>query len=282
MELDKARVMRIIKAAIKEDVGKGDITTTAFIPKWKSSEARIIAKEESVLCGINIAEWVFSAVDYSVRFKPQAEDGQKVYPGEFVAFVEGHARAILTAERVALNFISLLSGIATETRKYVEKCAKYNVSVLDTRKTFPLLRYLEKYAVSVGGGKNHRMDLGDMVMIKDNHLKAQDSKPDIKAFRQKVQTNVKIEVEVDTIDQYKKVLIEKPDIIMLDNMSPEDVREAIRLRAERSLTEAVVLEVSGGINLNNVEEYAKTGVDTISIGALTHSVKSADFSLDII
>ncbi|MFH1791415.1 MAG: nicotinate-nucleotide diphosphorylase (carboxylating), partial [Candidatus Omnitrophota bacterium] len=166
IELDKNRVKKIIRAALKEDLGRGDITTNFIIPKLESVNGVIFANEECVLCGISIAEWIFSEMDFSVRFKPQAEDGEALHPGQEAAFVEGHARAILTAERVALNFLSFLSGIATETRKYVDKAGDRACRVLDTRKTFPLLRYLEKYAVQVGGGHNHRMDLGEMVMVK--------------------------------------------------------------------------------------------------------------------
>ena len=282
MKLDKARVMRIIKAAIKEDLGIGDITSNSLISKLDSAKGSIIANEESVLCGITIAEWIFGAIDYSVRFKPQARDGDIVHPGEDVAFVEGHARAILASERLALNFMSLLSGIATETKKYVEKTKKYGVKILDTRKTFPLLRYLEKYAVSIGGGYNHRMNLGEMVMVKDNHLKVLDAKIDIRSLRNKLQRNIKIEVEVENLDQFKQAVMRKPDIIMLDNMDPDDIRKAVRLRNEKPSSKNVKLEVSGGITLDNVEKYAETGVDRISIGAITDSVEGIDFSLSLI
>ena len=165
MELNKARVMRIIKAALKEDIGKGDVTTNSLVRKLASIKACITANEECVICGINIAEWVLAGLDYSIRFKPQVSDGDIVAKGKEVAFIEGHARAVLTAERTMLNFLSLLSGITTETKKYVDKVKAYNVKILDTRKTFPLLRYLEKYAVSVGGGYNHRMNLGEMAQV---------------------------------------------------------------------------------------------------------------------
>lgn len=282
MKLDKARVIRIIKAALKEDLGKGDITTTLLVSKPRSSKGVIIANEDCILCGINIAEWVFAAVDYSVRFKPQASDGTKVHRGEEIAFVEGHARTILTAERLTLNYISLLSGIATETRKYVDKIENYGVKILDTRKTFPLLRYLEKYAVSVGGGYNHRMNLSEMVMVKDNHLRLQDTKLNIKSLRKRSPSNIKIEVEVNNLDEFEKVLMQKPDIIMLDNMKTQDVKKAAALRDKQTFGSDIILESSGGITLDNVEEYAKAGVDTISIGAITDSVRSIDFSLNLI
>lgn len=284
MELNKARVMRIIKAALKEDIGKGDITTYSLVPKLASTKACITANEECVICGINIAEWVLAGLDYSVRFKPQVSDGDAVSKGKEVAFIEGHARAILTAERTMLNFLAFLSGIATRTKKYVDKVEAYNVKILDTRKTFPLLRYLEKYAVSVGGGYNHRMNLGEMAMVKDNHMKVIGAQAHRCAgLRNKIQKNVKIEVEAENLEQFEDALKQMPDIIMLDNMSTEDIKKAVRIRneSEKALRDTV-LEASGGITLDNVEDYAKTGVDTISIGAITDSVRSIDFSLNIL
>ena len=286
MELNKARVMRIIKAALKEDIGKGDITTNSLIRKLRSIKACITLNEECVICGINIAEWVLAGLDYSIRFKPQVSDGDIAAKGKEVAFIEGHARAILTAERTMLNFLSLLSGIATETKKYVDKVKTYNVKILDTRKTFPLLRYLEKYAVSVGRGYNHRMNLNEMVMVKENHKKIQNpniTKSQIPNLRERIQKNIKIEVEVESLEQFEDVLKQMPDIIMLDNMNVEDIKKAVRIRneSEKALRDTI-LEVSGGITLDNVEEYAKTGIDTISIGAITDSVRSIDFSLNVL
>ncbi|MDD5438567.1 MAG: carboxylating nicotinate-nucleotide diphosphorylase [Candidatus Omnitrophica bacterium] len=278
---DKARVIRIIKAALKEDIGSGDITTMTMVPKTKSIKGIIIAREECVLAGIQIAEWVFSCLDYSIRFKPQAFDGDKVHPEEEIALIEGPARGILTGERTALNFMSFLSGIATEVRKYADIAGTYGVKVLDTRKTLPLLRYLEKYAVTVGGGYNHRMDLGGMIMVKDNHLAVCGKKINVNALRRNVTKNVTIEVEVDNLADFRCVLEGRPDIIMLDNMSVDDIRKAVGLRNEKNRT-VPVLEASGGITLDNIEQYAKTGVDTISIGAITDSVRGIDFSLDII
>ncbi len=286
MELNKARVIRIIKAALKEDIGKGDITTNSLVGKLASIKACITANEECVICGINIAEWVLAGLDYSIRFKPQVSDGDIAAKGKEVAFIEGHARAILTAERTMLNFLSLLSGIATETKKYVDKVKTYNVKILDTRKTFPLLRYLEKYAVSVGRGYNHRMNLNEMVMVKENHKKIQNpniTKSQIPNLRERIQKNIKIEVEVESLEQFEDVLKQMPDIIMLDNMNVEDIKKAVRIRneSEKALRDTI-LEVSGGITLDNVEEYAKTGIDTISIGAITDSVRSIDFSLNVL
>lgn len=278
--LDKARVMRIIRAALKEDIGRGDITTDSLVSKIDSAKAGIFANEDCVICGIDIAEWVLSSLDYSVRFKPQVSDGDCVKEGKEVAFIEGHARAILTAERVMLNFLSLLSGISTETRRYVDKVKPYNVRILDTRKTLPLLRYLEKYAVLVGGGHNHRMDLGEMVMVKDNHKKISNVKFLISNLRGKIEKATKIEVEVENLEEFEKVLKQKPDIIMLDNMSAGDVKKAVQIRKDNNLENKIMLEASGGITLDNIEEYAKAGVDAISIGAITDSVRGIDFSLN--
>jgi len=280
--MDKERVLKIIKAALKEDMGKSDITTSIVIPKLESIKACVAANEDCVICGMNIAEWTLDALDYSVRFKPQVNDGDTVNKGKDVAYLEGHARAILTAERTMLNFLSFLSGISTETKKYVDKVKKYNVKILDTRKTIPLMRYLEKYAVSVGGGCNHRMDLSEMVLVKDNHKKIKNQILKIKNIREKIQKNIKIEIEVEDLKEFGDVLKEKPDIIMLDNMSVDDVRKAVEIRKISELAEVVSLEVSGGITLDNIEDYAKTGIDAISVGALTDSVRGIDFSLNII
>jgi len=281
MQLDKARVQRIIKAALKEDIGEGDITSVSIIPKLASVKASIVAKEECVVCGIDIAEWVQSACDYTVRFKPQVEDKDTVRKGKEIAFIEGRARGILKAERTMLNFLSLLSGIATEAKKYADKVKKYNVKIMDTRKTFPLLRYLEKYAVTVGEAYNHRMDLSEMVLVKDNHIRVHGTRDTVQGIRKKVQKGMRIEIEVDDIKQFEEVLKERPDIIMLDNMSVSEVKKAVEMRKTEGM-DKVALEVSGGITLDNVEDYAKTGIDTISVGALTDSVRGIDFSLNII
>ena len=285
MKLDKKRTTKIIKAALKEDIGIGDITTMSTIPKLESIKASIVTNEDCVICGMNVAEWTINAVDYSVRFKPQVENGQKAYKGKEIVFLEGHAKAILSAERTMLNFLSFLSGIATKTRGFLEKIKSYDTKIYDTRKTFPLLRYLEKYAVTVGGGHNHRLGLWDQVLVKENHMKIakmDGKKSSVKILRAKVTKNIKIEVEVENLDQFKIMLGQKPDIIMLDNMTTNDVKKAVELKKKITSKEKPILEVSGGITIDNVEEYAKTGVDRISIGALTDSVESVDMSLEII
>jgi len=290
MQLDKERVLPIIKAALKEDIGKGDITTQSIIDKYAPIDAAIVAREECVVCGLRIAEWLMAQLDYSARFKPNCDDGDLVGAGKEAAFIEGHANSILRAERTMLNFLSFLSGISTQVKLFVDKAKPYGVKIMDTRKTFPLLRYLEKYAVSVGGGANHRMGLYDQVLIKDNHIKAISRQ--LSAIRKKNalkglvesarRKNIKgtvIEIEVTTIEEFNDALSGVPDIIMLDNMNPREVKACMEVRRLSKIKP--LLEVSGGITLDNVEEYAKTKVDMISIGFLTDSVKSVDMSLDV-
>lgn len=271
-------VKEIIKKALKEDIGKRDITTTTIIPENKYAKAILLAKENCVICGLNIAAEVFRIQDKKIKFMSNVLDGKKIKEGKIIAHISGRAQSILTAERVALNFLSLLSGIATKTRAYVDKVKPYKVKILDTRKTIPGLRELEKYAVRIGGGYNHRMRLDEMVLIKDNHLKIQSSKSKIKDLRQRVPKNIKIEIEVKNLREFKEALEAGPDIIMLDNMKVEDIRKAVLLRK----IAVSKIEVSGNVNLNNVRKIAKTGPDMISVGALTHSVQAVDISLEIL
>lgn len=267
-------VSNIIKQALREDIGKGDITTTKFIPRDKYVKAILLAKEDCVVCGLGIARDVFKFQDKNIKFKPQVSDGQKIKKGKIIAHIFGRAQSILTAERVALNFLSLLSGVATKTRAYVDKLKPYKVKILDTRKTIPGLRELEKYAVRRGGGYNHRMRLDEMLLIKDNHLRILGRHEELA----KLKRDYKLEIEVKNLREFKKILGLRPDIIMLDNMQVEDIRKAVILRK----TAMPKIEVSGNVNLNNVREIAKTGVDMISVGALTHSVKAVDISLEIL
>jgi len=292
MQLEKERVLPIIKAALKEDIGKADITTQALIDKFTSANAAIVVREECVVCGLKIAEWAMSQIDYSVRFKPNCDEGDAVGAGKEIAFLEGHADAILRAERTMLNFLSLLSGVATKTKQFADKARPYGVKVLDTRKTIPLLRYLEKYAVSVGGGTNHRMGLYDQVLVKDNHIKVKGvgcrvkgeaKKTDLKnlvelARKQSLKGTV-VEIEVTSIEEFEDAIQGRPDIIMLDNMSPRNIKACIEMRRLSKIKP--LLEASGGITLDNIEEYAKTKVDMISVGSLTSSVRGIDMSLEI-
>ena len=285
MKLDKKRTLGIIKAALKEDIGEGDVTTVSTIPRLESVKASIMVNEDCIVCGMDVAEWIINSVDFSVRFKPQVNDGEHVCKGKEIIFLEGHARGILSTERTMLNFLSFLSGISTKTGEFVKKVEKYGSKIYDTRKTLPLLRYLEKYAVHTGGGYNHRIGLWDQVLIKENHLhimKGEERKKPVSSVRKKVTKNIKIEVEVENIKEFKSMLAEKPNIIMLDNMSAADVKTCVDLRNEKSLKEKVLLEASGGIDSENVEEYAKTGIDRISVGSLTSSIKSIDMSLELI
>jgi len=290
VQIDRDRVLPIIKAALKEDIGRGDITTSVLVDKFLSSRATIIAKEDCVVCGLKIAEWIMTQVDYSVRFKPNCNDGDFVGRDKELAFLEGHISSILRAERTMLNFIEFLSGIATKTKTFVDLVKPYGVKIMDTRKTYPLLRYLEKYAVSTGGGSNHRMGLYDQVLIKDNHIRIHQVtiphghrlslKELVETARKKNMRGTVIEIEAANTAEFQDALQGKPDIIMLDNMTPEDVKACVEIR-RMSKTKAM-LEVSGGINIDNIDQYASTGIDMISVGALTHSVKSIDVSLEIV
>ncbi len=291
--LDKKRVDAIIRFALKEDIWTGDITSEAILNRFLVADGVIVAREKGVVCGMQIIERVFAAVDCSLKFRPQVKDGDRIEAGQEIAFTEGDAHSILKAERTALNFLGFLSGVATRTSEMVEAVRGTDVKIYDTRKTIPLHRYLEKYAVTMGGGYNHRKGLWDMVLIKDNHLRAlgmQIGTADsglvaseaVKRARGAVQKNVKVEIEVENLTECAGALEEKPDVIMLDNMRPGTVKEAVAIRKEKGLENTVLFEVSGGINMLNIREYAETGVDIISVGALTSSIKPVDFSLEII
>jgi nicotinate-nucleotide pyrophosphorylase (carboxylating) len=259
---------------LAEDLGAGDATTDAIVPEDATATADLLLKERGVVCGLAHAEAVFRELDPDVNFQPLAADGELVEPGP-VARIEGSARAVLTGERTALNLLGRMSGIATLTRRYVEAVADTGAVILDTRKTTPGLRALEKEAVGVGGATNHRMRLDDGVLIKDNHLRLAGS------IREVVEsargTGLPVEVECDTLDQVREALDAGADRILLDNMSPSELREAVQLIGGRAETEA-----SGGVSLDTVREIAETGVDFISVGALTHSARSLDVSLEVL
>jgi nicotinate-nucleotide pyrophosphorylase (carboxylating) len=256
---------------LAEDVGDGDLTSLAVIDEDATCAARLLVKEPGVICGLAVAADIFDRLGASVE--PLAADGDRVEPGE-VALVEGPARGVLTGERLALNVLGRLSGIATLTRRYVDAVAGTGAVVLDTRKTTPGLRALEKYAVACGGGQNHRVGLYDGVLIKDNHLRLVPSLPD--AVARAKETGVPVEVECDTLAQVREALEAGADSILLDNMSVEELREAVRLAGGR-----VRLEASGGVTLETIRAIAETGVDFISVGALTHSARALDFSLEV-
>jgi len=284
MELDRRKIAEIVKAALKEDIGLIDVTTTSLIQKNTKARADIITREDGVVAGLDLCEGVFEQLDKDIKFKPQAKDGDMIYRDKALSYLEGPARGILTGERVALNFLAYLSGIATSTHEFVVKCKPYNVKVMDTRKTTPGLRYLEKYAVRKGGGYNHRMGLWDQVLVKDNHLKVVNNKSYaiskmLRDLRQKVQKNIKIEMEVEDLKAFEEALNGSPDIIMLDNFKPKDVARAVEIRNKRG--NKPFIEVSGNITLENIESYAKERPDVISIGEMTHSARSLDLSMEI-
>ena len=269
-----------IEIALREDLGDGDVTTDFFVSKNQQAMARIVAHERVILAGTETTAEVFRRVDSTLDVAVLRNDGSEVNAGENVIELRGSARPILKAERVALNFLQRLSGIATLTRKFVDAAANDRVKILDTRKTTPGLRALEKAAVVAGGGANHRFGLFDMVLLKDNHLAANTG---FDAFAKAVhkvreaRPNVQIEVEADTLEQVRTFLeIDGIDLILLDNMKPAQIREAIALGKNK-----VKFEASGGVTLKNVRQIAVTGVDYISIGALTHSPRAVDFSLEL-
>lgn len=281
MKFFSVQIEHIIAQALEEDLGQGDVTTKALISPNVKAGGCLIAKSGGVVAGVKIVEMVFHHVDSLLKFEKHVCDGDKVEQGDTVAVVKGQASSILKAERTALNFLQHLSGIATETAKYVEAVFGTNARILDTRKTVPGLRLLEKYAVRMGGGYNHRQNLGSGVLIKDNHLAAVRAEgisleEAIKQTRTNVPMNLKIEVEVKTVEQAQEALKGGSDIILLDNMGIEDMRRVVELTRGQALTEA-----SGGISLDNVRSVAETGVDFISIGSLTHSVKAMDISLEL-
>jgi nicotinate-nucleotide pyrophosphorylase (carboxylating) len=266
---------RLAYAALAEDVGEGDVTTEAVVDAEASGSAVILLKEPGVVCGLGIVEAVFRALDEEVEVEALVDEGSLVESRTAVVRLSGPLRAILTGERTALNYLGRLCGIATLTRRYVDAVEGTGVAILDTRKTTPGLRVLEKHAVAVGGGRNHRLGLDDGVLIKDNHLRAGGSIRDaVEAAR--AATHLPIEVECDTIEQVSEALEARADAILLDNMTPDGLLAASVLVRGRAR-----LEASGGVSLENVRAIAETGVDEISIGALTHSARSLDVSLEL-
>ena len=281
MKILNRQIEELIDRTLAEDLGWGDVTTEALVSDKQLGKASIIAKAKGVIAGIEVAKQVFLKVDPKLKVDILIKDGASIKPGDLIAKIEGKVANILRAERVALNFLQHLSGIASVTARYVEAVKGLPVQITDTRKTIPGLRALEKHAVKAGGGKNHRMHLGDGVLIKDNHLSALCSqglniKEIIVRARQKADSKLKIEVEVKTPQEAVEAAEAGADIIMLDNMNLDDMRQAVRLIKSQALIEA-----SGGITLDKVRVVAETGVDFISIGALTHSAKALDISLEL-
>ncbi len=267
----------LITLAIQEDFGRGDVTAEAIFDEGARASGEIVAKEAMVLAGGEVAREVFARVDAEMTFDLIAQDGETLEKGQVVAFIEGRARSVLAAERTALNFLQRLSGIATLTRQFVDAVSGTKTRVCDTRKTAPGFRALDKHAVKMGGGHNHRADLASGILIKDNHIAALGS---VKAAVARAKANaphsLRIEVEVTALDQIEDALTAGAEILLLDNMIPERVAEAVARIGGRALT-----EVSGGVRLENIRAYAVHGVDYISVGALTHSARAVDLSLEV-
>ncbi|HEY2329245.1 MAG TPA: carboxylating nicotinate-nucleotide diphosphorylase [Verrucomicrobiae bacterium] len=280
VELTAAEIRRAVRAALAEDIGSGDATTLATVPASAISVARMNARELLVVAGIEFAEIAFRELSPKIKIQKLARDGQKVAAGKTLLKISGSSRAILSAERVALNFVQRLSGVATATAQFVNEINGTGAKILDTRKTTPGWRRFEKYAVACGGGKNHRLGLFDMILIKDNHLVAlQSEKPNAIAAavlraREKF-PKLKIEVEADNLKQVEQAVAAGADIILFDNMTLKELRDAVKIISGRAKTEA-----SGGVNLKTARAIAKTGMDFISVGAITHSARAVDIGLD--
>lgn len=281
---------QLIRNALKEDIGRADITSRILLPPREKLKAEILLKEDAIIAGLDIAKMIFKTLDRSVRFDAQCADGSSQRAGKVIVKLKGNARGILSGERTALNFLSHLCGIAALTGKFVSAVRPYKVKIMDTRKTIPGLRELQKYAVRIGGGYNHRRGLWDGVLIKDNHIAASGLRfrdfslgELVRAVQKKSPRSLKIEIEVKNLREFKEALGAGPDIIMLDNMKIADIRKAVAIRrAAGGARQETLLEVSGGVSLNNAREIAATGIDIISIGALTHSVRAVDMSLEVI
>ena len=294
VELDLEKIRDIVQLAIKEDIGDGDITSKIFIPGGSETKGMLIAKEAGIVAGLPVAGYVLSQIDENLIFTSNIEDGSRVKKGTIIGSVKGLTLSLLSAERLVLNFLQRLSGIATATNRFAEKIKGYGTQIMDTRKTAPGWRYLEKYAVRVGGGINHRMGLYDQILIKDNHLKAMGSEKEngtisrlVRKAREQIENGMLIEVEVEDLCQIKDVVDAGVDIILFDNMEPSKIREAVDIVREIEKNQdagtgkAILTEASGNITIENVEEYADAGVDRISVGAITHSARALDISFDI-
>lgn len=268
----------VIEVALKEDMPRGDITSENIIPPDSESEAIILAKEQGILAGIKVAGSVFGKIDPSIRFKNVFEDGQIFKKGDILARLKGNSISILKGERTALNFLQRMSGIATTTWKFVRVLEGTHTKILDTRKTTPGLRFLEKYAVRMGGGVNHRFNLSDMVLIKDNHLKLVGGIQEaVRRAKKRVKKGIKVEVETTSLEDVKEAVQSGADMVMLDNMPLEKIGEVVKW-----VKGTVPLEVSGKVTLRRVKEIASLGIDFISVGSLTHSYRSVDISVEFL
>ncbi|OBR92350.1 MULTISPECIES: carboxylating nicotinate-nucleotide diphosphorylase [Clostridium] len=271
-------VDKLIKNALIEDINYGDVTTDNLLLESEVSKGRFIAKESGVIAGIDVAKRVFEIVDSSIRFNIKAKDSSKVEKDDVIVELEGNSKSILKGERVALNILQRMCGIATKTNNMVDLVKDYDVKIVDTRKTLPGFRILDKYSVTAGGGYNHRLNLSDFVMIKDNHIRAVGSITEaVKRIKNKIPFTAKVEVEVENLDQLKEAVNTEVDVIMLDNMDVDTMRKAVKF-----VNKKFILEASGNVTENTIVDIASTGVDIISIGSLTHSVKAMDISLRFI
>jgi len=277
LPLNLKAVEKIVTLSLKEDIGKGDITTNLIVNDKLKCLAIIKSKDTGVLAGNPIAELVFKRLDPRIKYIQRKKDGDTINPNDIIAEVRGSVRTVLTGERLSLNFLQRLSGIATLSQKFVNKTKGFDVKIIDTRKTTPGLRILEKYAVTVGGCYNHRFGLFDGILIKDNHIQIAGNIEKVVLKVRAKHKNKEIEVETSNINQVREALKSGADIIMLDNMTPDKIKKAVKIIDSKAMTEA-----SGGINLDNIGEYAKTGVDYISVGFLTHSAKSLDIGLYVL
>lgn len=283
MKLRENIIRKIVKTALEEDIAGGDITAHYTVPAEHRSEARIFSKQEGVICGTEIVSYVFSEISQNIEVEILKRDGSKLFLNDKVIAVSGYTRELLLGERTALNFLSHLSGIATYTRRMVDKVKKKNrlCDLYDTRKTLPGLRAAEKYAVKTGGGVNHRMDLGDRILIKENHIKAAGCSVGelVKKIRNS-NSDIFIEAEVSGLKQLGELISARIDVIMLDNFNLDDIHKAVRIKQDKR--SSVIIEVSGGVNYDNIEAYALAGVDRISVGKLTSSAEALDFSMLLI
>ena len=278
MELDAGIIYAYAADFLKEDLGRGDITSQATVRGGQRARGRFLAKQDFILCGLEIAESVFAALDNQIQLESRVYDGEAIKGGTEFAMIEGPASVLLAGERTALNLLQRLSGVSTLTKKFVDAVNGTGARIVDTRKTTPGLRLLEKYAVSVGGGFNHRFGLDDGVLIKDNHISlAGGIRRAIEFARSSVSHLLKIEVEVSNEAQLKEALAARADVIMLDNMNAEQIRRSVEIIRDQA--PSVIVEVSGGVSLETVRQFAECGVDLISVGAITHSAMAVDISL---
>jgi nicotinate-nucleotide pyrophosphorylase (carboxylating) len=276
VSLDLDRVRQVVRAALDEDLGRGDLTTLATVPENQRARGVLLAKQELVVAGLEVALTAFRLLDPATGWETEAHDGERFFPGTVVGTVSGRARTLLSAERVALNFLQRLSGVATLTRRLVDAVAGTPARIRDTRKTTPLLRFLEKHAVEAGGGEPHRDRLDTGILVKDNHVRLAGSVRQATLRAVAGAEGLPVEIEVESLDQIEEAIEAGAQMVLLDNFTPEDVREAVALIHGR-----VPVEVSGGVRLDNVRAYAEAGPDYIAVGALTHSAPAVDISLEI-